>query len=249
LQYNEIKHKTYINLILLIKLMKLSIVIPSIDEDRLKITLFDYLNYFNKKYHDFEIIIIRNLKSKPYSENFLNLIRKNKKITTYNFNKKTGKGDAVIQGFKKAKGNIIGFIDEDDAIEPQEFDKLIKLISKYDCVIASRRMPDSKILINLPISRKISSILFNFLVNILFKLNIRDTQCGAKVFKKNIIKKVIPKMTSTGFEFDVELLWRIKQIGQIKEKGIKWTHQQGTSFSLLNGPLMIYKLLKLKFYS
>ena len=54
---------------------------------------------------------------------------------------------------------------------------------------------------------------FNLLIRLLFGLTYNDTQCGAKVFTKTAIDAVLPQMVSTGFEFDVELLWRLQHAG------------------------------------
>jgi glycosyltransferase involved in cell wall biosynthesis len=226
-------------------MVDLSIVIPSIDEERLKSTLFDYLNYYSAKNINFEILIVRNKRSNEFSEEFKELINKKKNVRMFYFETETGKGSAVLRGFEKAKGKLIGFVDEDDAVEASEFDKLVKLAKQNDCVIASRRMPESK-LTKRSFVRATSSSLFNSFVNAVFGLGIKDTQCGAKVFDAHKLKKILPKIRSTGFEFDVELLWRFKKIGTIKEKGIRWEHKQNTSFSVFAGPKMALNLIKIK---
>ena len=76
------------------------------------------------------------------------------------------------------------------------------------------------------ILRQAESRCFNLLIRILFGLSFHDTQCGAKVFTRAAIDAVLPSMTSRGFEFDVELLWRLKKAGfRVVEVPIVWQNK------------------------
>ena len=90
--------------------------------------------------------------------------------------------------------------------------------------------------------------MFNIYINILFGINVKDSQCGCKIFKKEVVDKVVDEIKSKGYEFDVELLWKIKKKGfKIREEGIEWGHQEESKFSLGNGPKMLVSLLRLRF--
>jgi hypothetical protein len=81
----------------------------------------------------------------------------------------------------------------------------------------------------------------------MFDLKIKDTQCGAKAFKKEVICQIIPLMKTKGFEFDVELLWRIKSRGyKIKEIPIVWRHDNRSTFKLRNSYKMLISLIKIR---
>jgi hypothetical protein len=70
------------------------------------------------------------------------------------------------------------------------------------------------------------SRVFNLLIRCLFGLRFHDTQCGAKVFKKAAVDTVLPSMISRGFEFDAELLWRLKKAGfSVDEVPIEWQNK------------------------
>jgi len=228
--------------------MKISLVIPAHNEEkRIKKVLELYISYFSKNYSEYEIIVICD----GYDDTakiVRNISNKNNYINLFKFTTKLGKGGGIIEGFKRVTGEIIGFIDADGSVNPSDFGKLITELEKVDCAIASRRLFESKITKKHPLKRRVSSRVFNILVNIMFGLGIKDTQCGAKVFKKDVIKKVLPKIKSRGFEFDVELLWRIKREGfLIKEVPIEWQHKDGSTFSLKYAPEMFVNLLKRRF--
>ena len=83
----------------------------------------------------------------------------------------------------------------------------------------------------------------------MFGLNFKDTQCGAKVFTKEAIKGVLPELKTKGFEFDVELLWKLKKKGyRVTEFPITWKHSEGSTFSLAQSPRMFFSLLKVRLW-
>ncbi|MCK5176172.1 MAG: glycosyltransferase family 2 protein [Candidatus Aenigmarchaeota archaeon] len=230
------------------KIPELSIIIPAYNEEkRICKTLKKYNKYFKSKDYDYEIIVVID-KSKDRTEQLVvDFAKKNKNIIPLIFEQRRGKGGAIIEGFKIARADKVGFSDADEAVSSEYIEKMFDCLSKYDCVIASRRLKQSKISRHQPIIRQVLSKGFNILVNIMFGLNIKDTQCGAKVFRSKVIKESIQNMKSKGFEFDVELLWRIKKNNySIKEYPIEWSHQDDSSFSLKEVPSMFINLLKLK---
>jgi glycosyltransferase involved in cell wall biosynthesis len=166
------------------------------------------------------------------------------------FEGKIGKGGAIITGFKVAKGSIIGFVDADESVEPEDVAKMCDMISNFDGVIASRRLRESKILVEQPLPRRIMSIGFNIVVKVLFGLNIKDTQCGAKVFKKEALISILDKLNTKGFEFDVELLWRLKKRHyKVLEFPITWKHSKGSRLGLWEAPGMFFSLLKVRLWN
>ena len=224
---------------------QLSLVIPAYnEEDRIDATLSNYSNHFE----DQEIIVVCD-----GSDNTQNIVRDLSKehvnIKLLNFEKRLGKGGGVIEGFKAAKRDWIGFVDADESVEPDEVKKMFDLLSDYDGVIASRKLKESKILVKQPLKRQIASKAFNILIRIIFGLNFKDTQCGAKVFRKEAIKNVLAELNTKGFEFDVELLWRLKNKGyKVMEFPITWKHSDISCFSLSEAPKMFFSLLKVRLW-
>jgi len=227
--------------------MQLSLVIPAYnEEDRISSVVKSYTAYLNRYDYDYEIIVVCD-GTDGTAGIIKDMMKINHRLRVLEFRKKQGKGGALIQGFKDARGSAIGFVDSDESVEPEEFQKLMNMLDSEDCVIASRYIDGSVISVPQPLGRRISSRVFNLLVNILFCLGLKDTQCGAKVCRQDAIKKVLPFLKSKGFEFDVELLWRLRQNGfSIKEVPVVWKHESGSSFSFRNTPSMLLNLLRLR---
>ena len=164
------------------------------------------------------------------------------------FGNRLGKGGALIQGFKVAEGKEICFVDADESVSIDDLKGMFHALHGVDGVIASRRLTRSKILIKQPIQRRLASRIFNIFVRMLFSLPYKDTQCGAKVFKQEAILNILNDLKTTGFETDVEILWRLRKMGyRIREYPISWKHSEGTKFKLSDSKGMLISLIRTRF--
>ena len=227
----------------------LSIVIPAYNEEkRIARTLDAYSKFFSGNVKDFEIIVVLN----NCKDNTLEIVekfsKKSKKIKYLDFKRAIGKGKAIIEGFKVAKGNLIGFVDADMATSPSSFYDLIKNMNGYDGIIASRWIKNSKIKEKQPLLKRIGSRGFNFLVYLLFDLKFKDTQCGAKLFKSYVIRSIMNEIGITKWAFDVNLLYLAKRKNyKIKEIPTEWNAVGASHFNLLKSiPEMFLGLIRLR---
>ena len=222
--------------------MKLSIIIPAHNEEkRISKTLEDYAFFFRKKFKkEFEIIVVLN----GCIDNTLGVVKKFQKkypsIRYLDF-KQSGKGFAIIEGFKTAKGDLMGFADADGSTNAEAFNDLILKINPYDGIIASRYMKGSVVNPKQPIKRRIASRIFNFIVRVLFGLKTGDTQCGAKLFRKEAIKKMLPKLGITKWAFDVDLLYQIKRESfRTKEIPTVWKDCLGSRLNIRKATIEMF---------
>ncbi|KCZ71869.1 glycosyl transferase [Candidatus Methanoperedens nitroreducens] len=228
--------------------MKLSLIIPAYNEEkRINKVISSYSFFLDKKY-DYELIVVCDGDDNT-PRIVQGMMADNPRIKLLEFSERQGKGGAILQGLRESCGEVVGFVDSDEAVSPGEFERLIDALDCTDCAIASRRVKGAQISVNQPLKRRISSRMFNILVNLLFGLGIRDTQCGAKVFKREVLDLLLPVFKTRGFEFDVELLWRIKNADfKIKEVPITWKHEEGSTFSLKYSSMMFLSLLRIRLY-
>ena len=229
--------------------MKLSIVIPAYNEEkRIEKTLNSYVNCFGPKYGDqYEIIVVCDGCKDRTPEITKKFSEKHKIVRLLAPPKRLGKGGGVIRGFEIAKGDIVGFVDADDAFEINGVEKLVEFVdSGCDCAIASKWVGRSFLRVTEPFFRKAASRVWNLIVRVLFGLKVADVQAGAKFLKHSVLKG-LPSLHCAGFEFDAELLWRIMQKGHtIKELYIPTTHVEGSTFKISQSKNMLINILKLR---
>ncbi|MBP1929557.1 glycosyltransferase involved in cell wall biosynthesis [Methanolinea mesophila] len=169
------------------------------------------------------------------------------RISACRYDHRLGKGGAIKEGFTLAGTPRVGYMDADGSTSIEQMTRLLDGLDHADGVIGSRWLPDSVITVPQGFSRKVQSRIFNLLIRALFGLSFRDTQCGAKVFKKEAIDAVLEKMTSTGFEFDVELLWRLESAGyRVRECPITWTNRDESRLRGGEGFGMFTALMRLR---
>jgi len=166
--------------------------------------------------------------------------------------KNAGKGLAIIAGFKDAltrDNDLIGFVDADMATRPQQFYELIQQIGNNDGIIASRYMKESTIFPPRPWIKEWGRILvYNPIIRLLFGMLYVDFQCGAKLFKRLVIEKIVSELTVQQWAFDIELLYRCKQHRfTIQEAPTVWYDQDDSKFTIRAGIQMLNALFKLRF--
>ncbi len=229
--------------------MRVSIIIPAHNEEkRIGRTLEEYGKFFKnlkkRKKLNFEIIIVLN----ACKDNTLKVVkkyqRKYKEIRYLDY-ERGGKGFAIVKGFEdslKRDYDLIGFVDADMATSPNDFYDLIKNIGSADGIIASRWKKGAKQ--NYKLIRKITSRGFNFIARSLFLLPYKDTQCGAKIFKKQVIEKVTPKIMITEWAFDVDLLYEAKkERAKIKEFPTIWKEKGESKIKVAKNTIQMFLAL------
>ena len=232
-----------------------SIVMPAYNEEkRISNTLKNYSNFFHRLSNagkiDYEILVIINNTSDRTEDIVKYYSRIDSKIKYKNF-KKGGKGFAVIEGFKEAlKGNsnFIGFVDADMATPPEEYWRLILKLRYCDAAIASRYIGNAKVEPKQTIQRVIASRIFNGLIRVLLFFPYRDTQCGAKLFKREVIENILPVLSMSKWAFDVDLIYSARKKGFIvKEMPTYWRDRNYSKINFLQaGPWMALGVARLR---
>lgn len=182
---------------------------------------------------------------------------KSSNINVYGYNINRGKGYAVRFGMKKAKGDLISFLDSGMDISPKSMMMLMAHMDWYDAdiIVGSKRHPVSQV--NYPFIRKILSLGYYFGVKILFGLKLTDTQSGIKLFKRKVVEKIIPKLLVKTYAMDIEMLAIAKHFGfnRIYEAPIEVMFNRETSrikwktiFWMLWDTLAVFYRLKILHY-
>ena len=217
--------------------MKLSIVIPAHNEEhRLLPTLQAYASFFVERFGDgVELIVVVNHCSDD-TEGVARKVGENySQIRVVVEPSRIGKGGAVEMGMRLAQGELVGFVDADGATPPQMFFELIENLDEAGCIIGSRWIEGAVVSPRQSWMRRLASRILNkVVVHGVFRLPIYDSQCGAKLFRKDVLEEVLPKAAEWGWAFDIDLLCRTTRLGYlIKEHPIEWHHVPGNSTTFL----------------
>jgi glycosyltransferase involved in cell wall biosynthesis len=229
--------------------MEISIVIPAYNEaERIEKTLEAYAKFFrakvkSKELKRFEVLVVLNGCSDNTLEIVKKMHKKHKEVIFLDF-KQGGKGFAILEGFKdafKRKFSLIGFVDADLATSPEAFYELLTNMESYDGIIGSRWLKESNVKTRQPLLRIIMSRGFNTIVRTLLLFPYKDTQCGAKIFTLDSLKKVDPMIHHTQWAFDIELLYHLRKQGfKIREFPTTWEDRKGSKLNVTNVPMQMF---------
>ncbi len=223
-----------------------SSLIPAYNEEaRIEPVLRDYAAYFAKNYSGkFQLIVVLN----GCTDNTLGVVQRVARdflsVSYLDFREPIGKGGALIEGLKLAPlADLVGYVDADGASAPGAFHELVKKIDQADCVIGSRWLPESVLLQAQPKLRQFVSRCFHLIVESLFWMHIKDTQCPCKVMRRTAVEKIHPALRIADLSFDVNLLVSMKRAGfKILEVPTEWADKVGSKVtsSLLRSSLTMF---------
>jgi dolichol-phosphate mannosyltransferase len=192
----------------------LSVIVPAYNCKTIYRDLFTLKKYLDILSRPYEIICVvdgRKTKSDHTIELAKKLKDKNVKLYFYPENK--GKGYAIRYGMARAKGGIIAFIDAGSDLHAKGIGLALEHMKWYDAdiIIGSKRHHASKVAY--PWKRKILSFIVQKTTRFFFGLNVSDTQTGLKVFKKEVLVKVLPRLLVKRWAFDLEMLAVANHLG------------------------------------
>jgi dolichol-phosphate mannosyltransferase len=210
----------------------LLLLIPAYNEEaRIEPVLRHYAGFFGRNYGGkFQLVVVLN----GCRDNTLGVVQRVAKefpsISWMDFPAPIGKGGALIEGLKLAgNSDIIGYVDADGATGPEAVLQLIPALAHADCVIGSRWLPGSVLLKAQPKFRQVVSRCFHLVVQTLFWMNIKDTQCPCKLMRRAAVEKIHSNLRIADLAFDVNLLVALKRAGfRIVEVPIEWTDVVGS---------------------
>ena len=198
------------------KYPEISVVVPCYQESAvIESTLFSLSAYLTEHFEQFEIVIVTDgspddtrEKVQQFGQTYPNI-----PLTLISFQKNRGKGAAVKEGVLSSRYNLILFIDADLTIPIQELEKFLPAIQSSDIAIASRLVPGSVFEEKATWYRTVLARGFHLLqILLLGNFEYSDTQCGFKLFKKDVARTLFERIRVKRYAFDAELLFLAKKM-------------------------------------
>ncbi|XP_069687476.1 dolichol-phosphate mannosyltransferase subunit 1 [Periplaneta americana] len=196
---------------------KYSILLPTYNErDNLPIIVWLIINYMDKSDYDYEIIVIDDGSPDGTLEiaKQLQKIYGSEKIILRPREKKLGLGTAYIHGIEHATGNFVILMDADLSHHPKFIPQFIKKqkSENYDLVSGTRYI-DSGGVYGWDFKRKLVSRGANFLTQLLLRPGASDLTGSFRLYKKDVLKKLIESCISKGYVFQMEMIIRAREHG------------------------------------
>jgi glycosyltransferase involved in cell wall biosynthesis len=174
------------------------------------------------------------------------------------YDRNLGKGYAVKLGTLASHGDWIAIVDADLDLDPESVPVFLATAQRenLDFAIGSKRHPDSEV--HYPRSRRIASWCYQQANRLLFRLDVRDTQVGLKVFRREVADEVVPLLLVKQFAFDLELLAVARSLGfgRVRELPIRLDYRftgsqvrsRAVVRALLDTAAIFYRLRILRTY-
>jgi glycosyltransferase involved in cell wall biosynthesis len=126
-----------------------------------------------------------------------------------------GYGAALRSGFAAAQYPLVVLADGDNQFDLGELSVLLRGLGKFDIVSGYRIARHD------PLVRRLYAFMYNRLARFLFNIPVRDVNCGFKVYRRDLLERLLPQLRSTGALINVEMLARARKLGAtVTEVGV-----------------------------
>ncbi len=185
--------------------MELSLIVLGYnDGESLPFLVKEAVEVLTKNYNDYEIIVIDDGSTDNSKEVIGELEKKYPNVKGIFHEKNRGVGAAFFSGVEKAIFPQVAYIDGDLQYTPSDLLVLSDKLSDYHMVTGNRiKRAD-------PFHRKVISSVYNHFVKSIYHTQIRDINCGLKIFKRDALRKTFP-IISRGPFFDAEVMVKYQQ--------------------------------------
>lgn len=160
----------------------------------------------------------------------------------YEYKHKLGKGGAIIEGFKRSTGSIIGYADADGAVSPHEIKRIFNYVTEGpDVAIGSRWVRGAMLETKQPLPRVLLGRLYHYFTFVFLGIKVKDTQCGVKAMRSDVVDRILGKITVNNLSFDTALLYHCKKNSfRVAEIPIKWQDVQGSKVHIIKTSFIMF---------
>lgn len=213
------------------------------EEQRLPRTIEQIERFLDRKGTEYELILVDDGSSDGTRQVMEAAAQRHASVRIEVLPHNRGKGRALAVGVEAAKGDDILVTDADLSTPIEELDKLqAALNAGAGVAIASRALRASNVEVSQPLYRVLMGKGFNLIVQAVLLPGIWDTQCGFKLFRGDVAHRVFTHLSTDGFGYDPEVLYRARKQGvKIAEVPVVWRNSAPTKVSPLRSSLDMLK--------
>jgi glycosyltransferase involved in cell wall biosynthesis len=126
-----------------------------------------------------------------------------------------GYGAALRSGFAAAQYPLVVLVDGSNQFDLGELAILLRALDRGD-VVSGYRITHHD-----PLIRRVYAFMYNRLARVLFRIPIRDINCGFKIYPRGLVDRLLPQLRTTGALINVEMLARARKLGAtVTEVGV-----------------------------
>ncbi|MCC6832750.1 MAG: glycosyltransferase [Thermoleophilia bacterium] len=204
----------------------------------------------------FEVVVVSD--GSPDATELRALEVDDPRVHVMGYDRNMGKGYALRTGSLAARGAWIAWVDSDLDLDPAQLGVFLEMAEREDLeiVVGSKRHPGS--VVDYPTQRRVNSWMYQQLVRAMFSLDVRDTQVGMKLFRREVLDEVLPVVLVKRYAFDLEILAVARRFGvtRIAEAPIRLDYQfsgSGVNWrailqALWDTAAVFYRLRLLRYY-
>jgi dolichyl-phosphate beta-glucosyltransferase len=229
----------------------LTVIIPAYNEaSAIQHCIEEVIRLFEKEADSFEIVAIDDGSTDKTLEIVRDMARSEPRIRTLTNGRNRGKGYTVKHGVLESRGNYVLFTDVDLSTPLTEYTKLkSKLDEGLDIAFGSRALSNSQLRIKQPWYRVWLGRLANKAIQSVVPAlkGIKDTQCGFKLFRGDVARKIFPFQTNERWGFDFEILHIArKHEFTVAEVPVQWSHSGDSRIRMSDYPKTLMELIKVR---
>jgi len=232
----------------------ISLVVPAYNEEfRIPKMLDESLEFMEKwaaekgnEQFTYEIIVVDDGSQDQTCKVVYEFVEKvgTEKLRLVSMGSNQGKGAAIRKGMLSCRGEYALMVDADGATDIKDAKRLLERIKakevcksigtwqfegKFGAAIGSRAHMEEDSVAKRQLYRTILMYGFHFFVWLLCSRNIKDTQCGFKLFTRDTVRVLFPNMRLERWAFDTELVILAEKLGiPLEEVAVTWQEVPGS---------------------